>query len=1040
MKKQRKIETVVFLAAFLSLAVSDLRASTVMYLDSVSTGPNQTAAFSFYISNDKPFVGFQVDISYPSVLTYVGGSAQLTSRAADQVLTASVVSSGLLRVIVYSLSMSAFSGSSGAVLTLDFTTGAVPGTYPIGIQNATIADSVEHNILNAAYGGLFTLSAPQLNISPPDFNFGSVPLYRNATQAITLKNTGNTDLHISKMSMNQNVFTLDDSSAATIAAGGSINRNVNFKSSVKGTYSGALTISSDDPSGATRKVTLSSVAFAVNELRVGSVNGRSGYVFRLPVSINNMERFAGFQFKVPLPSVAKYVGGSAHLSSRATDQAVAADTSGGVLTVLAYSPSNSAFKDTAGTVLTMDFMVQGQGGDYSLSPSNALISDSAAANIMSASYSGSIQVISPTLSLNTSSIGFGNVSAKDTARATLVISNSGSDTLTINSFSVNNSSFQTSFGTPAAIAPGNSINVALSFHSTQEGAQTGQVTIRSNDSQHDPAYVSLSASVFLPNVLTVMNEAGFKGERGMIAVSLDNMKRIAGFQYDLQIPSVISAISDSIQLSSRKTDHVITASFLSSGVLRVIAYSPSLSAFTSDSGAIAYLPVTLSDTVGTVPIHLANVVLSDTSGKNVLTGTNDGYYQILSRNITVTGNLAASWDMVSVPVIPENYALSNLFPAATTKAFLFDEKYVSADTLKNEYGYWLKFGSPSVMNLTGLPISVDTFSVQAGWNLIGSISAPVVVDSIVESPSGNVSSFYFGFSGGYRVADSLAPGMGYWVKVFNTGKLILRTDSSRIYSSAAQSIPLGPVSCKGSGSLSLAPMKIAGSFLDTLNYLLVSDKLSYSQTLYFGSTNADSSTLLKYELPPKPPDGAFDARFSTGTFLQPLPAEFDSVDYSVEIQTENYPVTVHWLIIQDNMAYYIIENGTGGVKNTQITGDDSLVIQDSTEHSFTLRCISTVVGVHERKNAVPLGINLEQNFPNPFNPSTLIDFYLPKSQIIDLTVFDFTGRKITMIAYGMYSAGSHEVLFNGSMLSSGAYIIRLKAGGEVISRKILLIK
>lgn len=834
-------------------------------------GPNETALFSLCISNDGPFVGFQLDVNYPSVLTYVDGSAQLTSRAADQTLSASVVSPGVLRIIVYSVSLSAFKATSGAVLTLNFASGSAPGTYPISIQNATVADSAEHNILTAAYGGLFTLNAPQLNISPQDINFGSVPLYQDATQTITLKNTGNIDLHISKMSMNQNIFLMNDSSAATIPAGGSIMRNVIFMSSKKGTYSGILTILSDDPAGPSRKVTEGGVAFAVNELRVGSANGRSGYIFHLPVSVNDMERFTGFQFRVPLPSVAKFISGSVYLSSRATDHVVAADTTGNTLTVIAYSPSNSAFKDTGGVVLTMDFLVQGQGGSYALPPSSVVISDSAAANIMSGSYAGSIQVISPTLSLSTSSIGYGSVSAKDTASATLVISNTGSDTLVINSFSINNSLFHTSFVVPATIPPGNSDNVVILFHSTQEGAQNAQITIRSNDSQHDPAYVNMSANVYLPNVLSVAGGVGFKGESGLIAFNLDNMKAIAGFQCDVQLPPAIAAVLDSVKLTSRKKDHVITASVLTSGIIRVIAYSPSLAPFASDSGAVMDLPVNLGDTVGTFQIHLSNVVLSDTSGKNVLTGTTDGYYQIQSRKITVTENLSSAWNMVSVPVVPDIYALLSLFPGATSKAFSFDQKYVSADTLHNEHGYWLKFGSSSVMSLIGLPIVVDTFSVQAGWNLIGSISAPVDVDSIDESPPGNVSSFYFDFTGGYRVADSLVPGMGYWVKVFNPGSLILRTDASRIYSSRMLIAKTDALTKTDISLFSLDPAGVNGSFLDTLNYLKVADADSFSQKLYFGRTDLDSTTLLKYELPPKPPDDAFDARFGSDRFLESLP-------------------------------------------------------------------------------------------------------------------------------------------------------------------------
>lgn len=1138
-----KVKSLAVAGALTLLAVSSLRASTIMYLDSVRTGPNQTVGFSLSISNDKPFVGFQLDLNYPSVLTFVNGSIQLTSRAADQSFSASVVSPGVLRIIVYSVSLTAFKGSSGAVLTLNFADGTTAGTYPIGIQSAIVADSASHNILTASYGGLFTLSAPRLNVSPMNLNFGAVPLHQNKVETVILENTGNVDLHISKLSINQSVFWLNDSSAVSLPANDSITINVNFGSLKKGAYTGTLTISSDDPAASTQSVTLNGIAFAVNELRIGSANGRSGYVFHLPVSINNMERFTSFEFKIALPSVAKFVSGSAHLSSRATDQVVAADTSGNILTVLAYSPSNSAFNDTGGVVLTMDFMVQGQGGTYALSPSDAVISDSTAANIISASYAGNLQVISPILSLNTDSIGYGSVSAKDTAKVTLIISNSGSDTLTVNSISVDNASFRTPFAAPVSVPVGGSIYLVVSFHSTQEGNHGGQITIRTNDSQHDPAYVSLSANVYVPNILSVVDGAGFKKESGLIAFDLENMKSIVGYQFDLQLPDSITPILDSIRLTSRKKDHVISASRLTSGLLRIIAYSPSLAPFSSDSGSIMELPVLLGDTAGTFQIHLLNVFLSDSSGKDVLTGENDGSYIIHSRKITATRSLNSSWNMISIPVVPDNYAVGSLFPNATSNAFGFNNIYVPVDTLHNQCGYWLKFDTSSIINITGLPIVADTFSVVAGWNLIGSISASVPVDSIIESPGGNVCSFYFGFNGGYRFADSLAPGMGYWVKASNAGRLILHTDPARIYLSSEPAPMISSHKKYVEAFKSHVTMGVNISFLDTLNYLKIVDADSFAQTLYFGRANVDSLALLRYELPPKPPDGAFDARFGSDRFLETLPQLFDSTDFGVGVQTVCYPITVHWHVAQTGVDYYLIVNSSDSTKRTRMSGDAEFVISDSSEHSFTLRCVSTAgpgdeiplpinvvsvaaqsghglvkltwvtqaevnnagfnvlrktpvdnsfvlianystdkalrglgtsqsgrtysftdlklkgIGLYSYKlqsvstNGITTDINtinvtvqipknysLYQNYPNPFNPSTTIAYDLPSDGFVLLKVYDILGKEVQTLVNEQTSAGSYQVIFDGTRFSTGMYFYRIQSGNFTLVKEMLLMK
>jgi hypothetical protein len=83
---------------------------------------------------------------------------------------------------------------------------------------------------------------------------------------------------------------------------------------------------------------------------------------------------------------------------------------------------------------------------------------------------------------------------------------------------------------------------------------------------------------------------------------------------------------------------------------------------------------------------------------------------------------------------------------------------------------------------------------------------------------------------------------------------------------------------------------------------------------------------------------------------------------------------------------------------------------------------------------------LDQNFPNPFNPSTLIRFTLDGSANVRLVVTDVLGREIEILAEGRLSSGSHVYRFNGENLSSGVYLYTLTADGNRISKKMLLMK
>ncbi|MCC5925147.1 MAG: family 10 glycosylhydrolase [Bacteroidetes bacterium] len=85
-------------------------------------------------------------------------------------------------------------------------------------------------------------------------------------------------------------------------------------------------------------------------------------------------------------------------------------------------------------------------------------------------------------------------------------------------------------------------------------------------------------------------------------------------------------------------------------------------------------------------------------------------------------------------------------------------------------------------------------------------------------------------------------------------------------------------------------------------------------------------------------------------------------------------------------------------------------------------------------------IILEQNFPNPFNPTTSIRFHLPETSYVELTVYDLTGRVVSVIDRGMRSSGTHQVNFDATNLTSGMYLYRLEAAGTTLTGKMTLIK
>ncbi|MEX2410671.1 MAG: T9SS type A sorting domain-containing protein, partial [Candidatus Paceibacterota bacterium] len=83
---------------------------------------------------------------------------------------------------------------------------------------------------------------------------------------------------------------------------------------------------------------------------------------------------------------------------------------------------------------------------------------------------------------------------------------------------------------------------------------------------------------------------------------------------------------------------------------------------------------------------------------------------------------------------------------------------------------------------------------------------------------------------------------------------------------------------------------------------------------------------------------------------------------------------------------------------------------------------------------------ISQNFPNPFNPTTRIEFALNNTKNVMIDVYDIVGRKVATLVDGQLNSGFHSITFDGSGLASGVYLYRIVTDEIVITKKMLLIK
>lgn len=88
----------------------------------------------------------------------------------------------------------------------------------------------------------------------------------------------------------------------------------------------------------------------------------------------------------------------------------------------------------------------------------------------------------------------------------------------------------------------------------------------------------------------------------------------------------------------------------------------------------------------------------------------------------------------------------------------------------------------------------------------------------------------------------------------------------------------------------------------------------------------------------------------------------------------------------------------------------------------------------------PFTYSLKQNYPNPFNPTTVISYSVPEKSFVSIKVYDVIGNEVASLVNNQVDAGSHNVVFNASSLSSGVYFYTITAGNFIATKKLILLK
>lgn len=400
---------------------------------------------------------------------------------------------------------------------------------------------------------------------------------------------------------------------------------------------------------------------------------------------------------------------------------------------------------------------------------------------------------------------------------------------------------------------------------------------------------------------------------------------------------------------------------------------------------------------------------SDINGNPRDSSPDIGAYQYSSGSDTtffLSVQVINNFNLVSVPGInPEGMGVNTwwAYRDQTANVYKFANGYLPVTITTPGTGYWMKHSGNRNYNTgdewpaTGIQTVANTpINGTSGWNMIGGYDFSVSTSNLTTNPAGLISGPVYKFSTNYRPATTINPGYGYWIKLSGAGQIIL-----------PQTLEKGE-----------EPREW---FPEDWGKIIFTDAAGICYTLFAVKGKVD---LNQYELPPAPLEGMFDIRFSSGRIAEDLEngehiIEMTGIIYPISVKVENMNIT-----LQD-------ENGKQ-MTATLNNGEETKINDKS------INKLKIVFG----QIITPENYSLEQNFPNPFNPSTTIKFSLPEATHVILSIYNVLGEKLTELVNEKLEEGRHSYTWNvpQSGLATGLYIYELKTDKFISAKKMLLVK
>lgn len=605
MKKVR----ILILSLMMAVSIAAAASSSVS-LASMQGAPRDTVTVVVDMSTTDAVSAVDITIPLGSYLKYAQNSAVLSSaRSNGHVVSASQVGDNL-RLLVYSLTLSALNGTNGELLRFDLVLGKEPGVYAL-TPEVVLSNASGATLSSTSTAGSVTILTPKIALSTSEIDFGHIPIRSTYTRYLTISNTGTATLNVTGI-------TFDDAELScqqtySIAAGSSQSVTINYAPQTHGAVTAKMTIASDATNGS-QKVNIKADPFSVNELHLLNSSGIADDTIEVFMRMNNMENIVGMQSSFKMPESLVFIPNSFSVTPRGVDHLAMASMSHDTLTLMAYSPTNTPVTGNDDTLCSFKVKLNGSSGYHYLTPFNVVLANAAGVNMMSATSNGYVYINSPRINIP-SQLNMGNVSVTETRRVGLRINNNSSVDLKVSKVTFLSEGYSAVSQLPMVIQGYGYDTLWVDYNPTAEGSFSTTMQVYSNDPISRMTSVNVYGTAFEPNEIRLKGRRLDDG-RYALTVGLDNYSDIVALQMDIHWLAGMNTNSSALTLKTRANGMLPMISQMSNGVYRVAIFSMNNIPLLDHSGEVFQLIYDGESDYNHSNIIIDNLIASDKKGVN----------------------------------------------------------------------------------------------------------------------------------------------------------------------------------------------------------------------------------------------------------------------------------------------------------------------------------------------------------------------------------------------------------------------------------------